>query len=290
VSAPSLVLVLLLRAMGAPDGGADGGAGPGRWMDLSEAGRREALAALPEGPLPARLLSASERFLETPYGHSPLGEGEGKDPDPLLRYDLVDCLTYVEETIALSLARRPEEVEPVLGAIRYGRRVEYADRNHLMEAQWLPSNVAKGFLRDVTSRYGGLDAVRAEKVLTRATWQSASSRALDLPRDRQVVGRFPLVMLPLDRAMAHARKLPSGTLLVVVREDRPGQATRITHLGFVVQKGKRTFLRHASRNPYGRVVDEDLAWFFARNARYEKWRVDGVSLFEVLAPDPVPRL
>lgn len=288
----------LLWVLGAADGGvgaaggsagpADGGAAP-RWMDLQEPQRQQALAALPDAPLPLRLLAVSERFLETPYGSSPLGEGRGKDPDPLLRYDLVDCLTYVEETIAMAVARRPEDVEPLLSAIRYGQRVDYADRNHLMEAQWLPSNIAKGFLRDVTARIGGPDAVRTAKALTRGTWQSPSSRALELPADRQVVGTFPITMLPLDKAMAHARAVPSGTLLVVVREDRPGKVSRMTHLGFVVQKRKRTYLRHAARNAYLRVVDEDLETFFARNAKYEKWPVDGVSLFEVLAPAAAPR-
>jgi hypothetical protein len=56
----------------------------------------------------------------------------------------------------------------------------------------------------------------------------------------------------------------------------------VTHLGFVVQKGKRTYLRHAARNRW--VLDEDLETFVARNAKYTKWRVTGVSLFEVRTP------
>jgi N-acetylmuramoyl-L-alanine amidase-like protein len=256
--------------------------GPARWMDLPEAERAQALAALPDGPLPARLLAVSERFLDTPYGFSPLGEGQGKDPDPLIRFDLVDCLTYVEETIALSLARSPDQVAPLLAALRYQKQVLYEDRNHLMEAQWLPSNVKKGFLKEATAKYGGPDVQRSAKVITAATWRTPSSQALELPEERQLVGRFPLELLPLDKAAAHVHQVPSGTLMLVVREDLPGKVTRITHLGFVVQKGKRTFLRHASRNPFMRVVDEDVESFFTRNARYEKWRVDGVSFYDVL--------
>ena len=260
--------------------------GPARWMDLQEAERARALAALPDGPLPSRLLAVSERFLSTPYGFSPLGEGQGKDPDPLIRFDLVDCLTYVEETIALALARSPEQVDPLLAGLRYQKQVLYEDRNHLMEAQWLPSNVRKGFLKEATGKYGGADVQHSAKVITIATWHSQSSQALELPEERQLVGRFPLDVLPLDKAAAHIREVPSGTLMLVVREDLPGKVTRITHLGFVVQKGKRTFLRHASRNPYLRVVDEDVESFFTRNARYEKWRVDGVSFYDVLPKAP----
>jgi hypothetical protein len=91
-------------------------------------------------------------------------------------------------------------------------------------------------------------------------------------------------MLPLERVMEHARKLPTGTILIILRDDLPLKATRVTHLGFVVQKGKRTWLRHAARNGYFRVVDEDLETFLARNARYSKWKVTGVSLFEARRP------
>src|SRR5690606_35806058 len=126
-----------------------------------------------ELPLSERVLRASERFLDAPYLPSPLGEGEGQDPDPLFRLDAVDCLTFVEASLALSLAERMEDVTPLLTALRYqGEAPSYAARNHLMEAQWLPHNLRKGFLEDVTARYGGPRVVRVEKVLTAKTWQS----------------------------------------------------------------------------------------------------------------------
>jgi hypothetical protein len=285
-AAAALALLALAQAdAGAPDGNApDAGV---RWMDLDEAARREALAAL--GPsLQERLLEVSRRFIDTPYRHSPLGEGDGgvPDPDPLIRFDLVDCLTFVEEVLAMSLAQAPEEVDALLMQLRYAERVDYADRNHLMEAQWLPNNAAKGYLRDVTRRYGGADVVRVTKTISRATWGSRSSAELQIPEDRQLTGTFPLDIIPLDRAVAHARAVPSGTILVVVRADLPLKATRVTHLGFVVQKRKRTYLRHAARSMYMRVVDEDLETFLLRNSKYEKWKVSGIALYEALPPPP----
>ncbi|MDY7230516.1 N-acetylmuramoyl-L-alanine amidase-like domain-containing protein [Hyalangium rubrum] len=241
-------------------------------------------AAELEAPLSQRLLRVSERFIGTPYVASPLGEGSGVDPDPTFRTDAVDCLTFVEQTLALGMARNEEEVGPLLERLRYASTPVYEDRNHLMEAQWLPNNLRKGFLVDVTRRYAGEDAVQVQKTLTARTWTSKSSQALALPREKQVTGTFTLNMLPLDRVMAHARELPTGTILIILRDDLPLKATRITHLGFVVQKGKRTWLRHAARNGYLRVVDEDLETFLARNSRYAKWKVTGVSLFEARRP------
>ncbi|MBN1209293.1 MAG: DUF1460 domain-containing protein [Myxococcaceae bacterium] len=258
---------------------------PGGWAALSAEQRAVLLkAAELEAPLSRRLLRVSERFLGTPYLASPLGEGGGVDPDPTFRLDGVDCLTFVEQALALSLARSDAEVPPLLESLRYASTPAYEDRNHLMEAQWLPNNVRKGFLADVTRRYGGEDVVQVQKTLTARTWASKSSQELALPKARRPVGTFALNMIPLEKVLAHARKVPSGTILIVLREDLPLKATRITHLGFVVQKGRRTWLRHAARNAYARVVDEDLETFLARNARYTKWKVSGVSLFEARRP------
>lgn len=261
-----------------------------KWSALDAAGRDAQLEKLSREPLAQRLVDASAGFLGTPYVLSPLGEGSGFDPDPPLRFDEVDCLTFVEETIALALTPTPAQLPALLQRIRYSAEPTYAGRNHLMEAEWLPFNEAKGFIREATRRYGGRDAVRTQKVVTAAAWKTPSATALALPADRQITGRFPLWLLPLDRLEAHAAGIPTGTLLLVVREDRAWKVTRITHLGFVIHRGGVTYLRHANKQPSYRVVDEPLAHFIARNARYDKWKVDGVSLYDVLPlAEPPPQ-
>jgi hypothetical protein len=257
------------------------------WASLSAQERAAFISEDASRPLRERLLRVSERFLGTPYVHSPLGEGGGVDPDPTFRLDAVDCLTFVEQALAMSLARSESQVPELLERIRYASSPTYEDRNHLMEAQWLPNNQRKGFLVDVTRRHGGEDTVRVQKTLNALSWSSRSSMALGLPRTHQPRGTYSLDMIPLERVMAHARQVPSGTILIVLRDDLPLKATRVTHLGFVVQKGKRTWLRHARRGAdgNGRVVDEDLETFLARNAKYDKWKVSGVSLYEARAPE-----
>lgn len=249
------------------------------WAGLSEETRNTQVERLLAQPMPERLLLASEGFLGVPYGVSPLGEGFGPDADPLLRFDLVDCLTFVEQAMALSLLKAPGEWPARLSDIRYLAEVSYAQRNHLMEADWIPHNLKKGLLVDVTRHYAGDDARLEYKQLSPKTWRSKTSRRLALPPERQVQGRFPLSVLPLGKVARHIGQVPSGTLVMVVREERESMPTRITHLGFLVQK-KRPYLRHASRT-FGRVVDEPLDDFLRRNERYEKWRVVGVSLFAV---------
>lgn len=254
-------------------------------MDMTEEEKRTQLdqARSRKGSLSERLVEMSERFLGTPYVVSPLGEGSGQDPDPLIRFDAVDCLTFVEETIALGLSTSWEEVERLLIRIRYADQPSYAQRNHLMEAQWIPNNIRKGFLTTVTRRYGGDLTHGVWKEISERTWESKSSRQLGLTGAERPIGKYGLSVVDLQDMPAIASRVVSGTILAIVREDRPYSLTRISHVGFVIQKDGRTFLRHATRT-FGKVVDEDLKTFFSRNLKYAKWKVVGVSLYEVAAP------
>lgn len=253
-----------------------------RWMDMS-AEERDATVGEngATGSLPQRLVRVSEKFLGTPYLTSPLGEGMGRDPDPLIRFDGVDCLTFVEETIALALGRSSAEVERVLTQIRYAEQPTFVGRNHLMEAQWIPNNVRKGFLRPATQRFAPQATREVWKTIDARSWSSPSARALGLEGAERPMGRFQLIVVGLDDLLAIAPQIDTGTILVVVREDRPHSPTRVSHVGFIVQKGRRTYLRHATRT-FGRVVDEDLPLFIARNAKYDRWKVVGASLFDVV--------
>lgn len=258
-------------------------AAPTRWMDLDAGDRDQSLRAISAEPFDRRLLKVSERFLDTPYQPSPLGEGGGRDADPRLRFDAVDCLTFVEETIALSYVSQSAQVEPVLTRLRYASEPTFEDRNHLMEAQWLPQNIGKGFVKEMTRTYGGKSTRSFRKTLTRETWASKFSRELGLPPSHQPLGTFEYEMIPLASVLPLVDRIPSGTLLAVVREDQAFKPTRISHVGFVFHRGKQTYLRHATRR-FAKVLDEDLRSFLSRNAKYDKWKVVGVSLFEVVAP------
>jgi len=254
-------------------------------MDMPQEERRARLdqTRSTSSSLSERLVQMSERFLGTPYLVSPLGEGSGKDPDPLIRFDAVDCLTFVEETIALGLSSSWEEVERLLTRIRYADQPVYAQRNHLMESQWIPNNIQKGFLTTVTHRYGGDRTHAVWKEISERTWESKAARQLGLTGAERPIGKYGLSVVDLKDAPGIASRVVSGTILAIVREDRPFSVTRISHVGFVIQKNKRTYLRHATRT-FGRVVDEDLKTFLSRNLKYGKWKVVGVSLYEVAVP------
>lgn len=254
---------------------------------LLDAGLAAAAAGAP------RASWASAQLRGQRYLLSPLGEGRGIDPDPLFRLDAFDCVTLVETAIALGNARSVAEARVLLDDIRYGDgSPDFQRRNHYLEAQWLPENARKGWVEDVTARIGGALAVEAEVRLTPATWRAAERagrvvRGL-LPSHRPL-GTFRLPYLPLGRVAALADRIPDGTILLLVREDRPARPYRVTHLGLLVAlPGGGRAVRHASDVAGAEQVrDEPLAAFLARNARLRAWPVVGVSLWAV--PDNAAR-
>jgi hypothetical protein len=249
-------------------------------------------AALPQGKLatsisdlaadPAggeRTLAASSLLVGTPYGKEPLGEGRPPHARPRLRLDEMDCQTFVETAMALGQAEDETELRAALDDLRYRSAPDYAERNHFMMSQWVPHNVEKGYLRDITHELFP-DAPTADKVVTANSWAKRSPKTIELPADRIPLGQHTLAYVPLKSLTGDAlARIPNGTVLIWVRADAPRYPDRVTHLGFLVRQGKRTMLRHES-DVYHRVVDEPLDHFIARNSRYE-WKVLGASLFEV---------
>lgn len=243
---------------------------------------------------PERAVWGSGLVVGMPYRTSPLGEGPGGslDADPRFRLDAFDCVTLVETALALGRATSVAEAARLLDAIRYDGAPSWESRRHYVESQWVPALVAGGWLEPATARIAGDRARRTVKVLDDATWARAerAGRVIPgLPPERLPRGAFPLEAVPLAQVAGVAGRIPPGTVLVVVRADRPDRATRVTHMGIVVRGADGTpRLRHASDLPgVGRVTDEPLSAFL-RRASAKRWPVAGVSLFSIRAPAPPP--
>lgn len=237
-------------------------------------------------PLPSpyaqRLVAVTKSFLNAPYTHSPLGEGDagGPDTDPRLRFDAFDCTTFVESALALSLSSSLPEAATILDHIRYRKgQVSYAERRHFPEAEWIPELIAAGLLHDITESVGGADVVIATKKLNNAVWEKARHKGLPaLPDGRIPDGVFSLPVWPLDKALAHPERIPAGTVLNLVRDDFASVPVRVSHQGIVLDVDGVKVIRHAADRMHHRVVDEPLGRFFARMSHYKKWPVTGVHL------------
>ena len=225
----------------------------------------------------ARIDALSKLFVGTPYGEGPLGEGQGVEPAPRWRTDKVDCQTLVETVMAMANAKSLDEAKSILDDIRYGKApVSFANRNHFTEAQWLPANLEKGYLRDEAISIDG-NAPTETLVLHKAQWAKVPGlkrlQSADIPE-----GKFAIRYLPIAEAKKKASSVEPGTILMVVREHDADRVVRVSHMGFVVKGPRGLVVRHASTGDVHAVVDEDYFLFLDKQAEYRKWKVVGVAL------------
>jgi Protein of unknown function (DUF1460) len=230
-----------------------------------------------------RVERLSALFLGVAYGDYPLGEGSGVEPQPRWRVDKVDCQTFVETVLAMANAKSLERARAILDDLRYAGdppKISFATRNHFTEAQWLPSNMQKGYLQEQT-RVIEPGAAEAVLSLRRAEWEKVPGLRRLIPA-KIPQGKFPIHYLTLDEAKKRAASIEPGSVLLVVREHDPKRVVRVSHMGFVVRKDGGLFVRHASMGEERRVIDLELARFIDKQREYKKWPVQGIALWTPL--------
>ncbi|MFN9068599.1 MAG: N-acetylmuramoyl-L-alanine amidase-like domain-containing protein [Bdellovibrionales bacterium] len=208
------------------------------------------------------------RFIGLPYLQDPLGEGFGKDSDPLYRFDGFDCTTFVETVLALSRSTDFQDFERRILEIRYFHGIpEFTERNHFTDKDWIPNNVRKGILTDITN-YLSSETAQAEAVIDKSAWFSRVHKIThSTPPERAQLPYIKLVNLLNDAEILD--RIPSGSILNIIRpnwdlKESIGTNVNVSHQGFVIRKsdGELTF-RHASLQ-YLKIVDEPLLSYLQR--------------------------
>ena len=232
----------------------------------------------------ARVERLSSLFVGVPYGQYPLGEGgEGPEPQARWRVDQVDCQTFVETVLAMSNARSLDSAKKILDDIRYAdpNHISFASRNHFTEAQWLPENESKGYLREITTAVDPKAPLTALE-LYRYKWA-------DVPGLKRLVdadipdGKFDIRYVPLDDAKKLSSHFGRGTILLIVRAADPQYVVRVSHMGLVVRDAQgKMVVRHASFGKEHKVIDVPVADFLDHLREFKKWPVAGVALVQPL--------
>ena len=91
-------------------------------------------------------------------------------------------------------------------------------------------------------------------------------------------GDFEIRYLTLDAARKRTRSIEPGSVLLVVRQHDPDRVVRVSHMGFVVRKDGRMYVRHASTGDEHRVIDMEIGRFLDKQRQYKKWPVQGIAL------------
>ena len=241
--------------------------------------------------LPLRIEMISKSLIGLPYLLDAEGEGFGYDTDPQQNFSAMDCLTYVEAVLSFSMSRSWEEALNIRNDIRYfDNEVHYENRKHFMFSQWIPNNVELGYIQNISSQIGETEYV--SKIFDEEIWRNwRGKNKIPLPKEDFPVGEFGLDVLSIDEALTNMNRIPSGSLLVVVRDSNAGNPVLVSHIGFVIdiqtRKGIVKKMRHATimGTPKG-VKQHGLRWYLNHMKNYPyRWKVKGVSVFHPKFPN-----
>ena len=219
-----------------------------------------------------------------PYRFDALGEGEkGRiDRDPIFSLKRLDCVTFLEEAIAMTQHASLEKAIEATQQIRYiDGKIHYAHRKHLPMLQWIPSLIAEKIAVDITRKVGGEQTLMVEKTVTRESYLSSREGKMMARRiglKRLPVGQYRLDYLLMQVAADHAQKIPHATILSFLMPSTPQSPFQITHQGVVIWREGRPYIRHAS-SYWGSIVEAPLEPYL--RMRHFKPRI-GVHLLRLL--------
>jgi D-alanyl-D-alanine carboxypeptidase/D-alanyl-D-alanine-endopeptidase (penicillin-binding protein 4) len=187
-----------------------------------------------------RVVAIAKASLGTPYADGPLGEGPGAahDPDPLIDLSRVDCVTFVEQVLALAAGSTYAEATDVLQQIRYKNgEIDYGTRNHFFIADWIRNNA---FARDVTGALGVACTEETRTIGRRKFFELTKAPeyldgAADLP--------MTLSYAPESAAVQADAKIPDVALVVFIGKPKWLFAS---HCGLYVRENGVGMLYHAS--------------------------------------------
>ena len=196
----------------------------------------------------------SAALLKTPYlADTLIGSSETTEVF-VLRLDGVDCFTFLDYVEALRRADDFDGFKQALQQIRYRNgRITFLDRNHFFST-W--GNAPFALLRDVTAQIGGTGVLWMEKQLNEKA--DGTLYLSGYPVKKQVIAFIPPEVIN-ESVLA---RLQSGDY-VGIYSPYPG--LDVSHIGIVIKKRGKVFLRHASSKlPLKKVVDEELLPYLGR--------------------------
>jgi PBP4 family serine-type D-alanyl-D-alanine carboxypeptidase len=210
----------------------------------------------------------SNKLKGKPYFLGPMGEGLSIYPSykPRVNFNEMDCLTYMEHSLALAYAKNYSDFFRILQNIRYKNGViDYKTRNHFLVADWLVNN--NRFIAMPGGWELGNEEVFEKEIHKKKFFGDSS---LTNPK-------INIMYLPKEKAIIYAdtTKFERDTIfgLAILSELLGLDAA---HTGFVIGSVKKKGLafRHASQLK-GKVIEQPLSEFL----KTTKIKTPGVAFF-----------
>ncbi len=194
-------------------------------------------------------LFMAKSFLGTPYVAHTLE----KIPEVLVcNLQTFDCYTFVESVLALTLTRKAsgnyEQYQDFLQKLRYrnGTIAGYGSRLHYF-LEWKQQAGAQGWVTDVSAALGGTEIHPVINFMTshRALYPALKddNAVAEIQKAEEQLSAVPWYFITKNKVEAIENKLQDGDIIGITSGIA---GLDFNHEGFVVRKGVRAYLLHAS--------------------------------------------
>lgn len=227
-----------------------------------------------------RVAHLAQESLGTPYVGDPLGEGPDSDfdKDPLMDLAHVDCVTFIEQTLALAASPSYQSAFDLLQQIRYQHPpIAFQHRNHFMYNDWIKNNT---FCKNVTSKLGVPTEKVTRTISRRGFFEKKALPELgkDIPDEQST-----LQYVPIAHVVKSEAKLPSPALILCVGKI---DWLFILHCGFYIRDadGKGLVYQASSKKDQMKVITTPLPEFLQATGDPAKSRYLGYVAFRIADP------
>jgi hypothetical protein len=225
-----------------------------------------------------------------------LGKKMVSDSAPLFPEKL-DCTTFVETVIALSRSDSSADFFQRLIEVRYrDAQPSFPNRNHFVEADWIPNNEKSQVLKDITADLATSSRIHVQaedRTLHRSQWISDQVHRQGLDREIASVPaeikEVRIAYLPLESIETVLSQIPSGAIINFVREKSPKHSVLVSHQGIAVRNSQgQLMLRHASIG--GHIRTESLVSYLEgmnhHNRKRVRWGWVGLNVNQIKSSSP----
>lgn len=251
----------------------------------------------------------SAKFLSTNQGNGPLGEGQNGefDRDPLYRFDMFDCTTFIETILGMSVSNDLREFEKNIIEIRYAHSIpNFIERNHFISLDWIPNNSRKGFIKDITSTLFE-QFETASTIISKKNWYknlgyeniqgfdqlsktelnqkllTLQSLGDDFTDEYSNIDYISLKNLFKNPSLIN--KIPSGHIINVVRKNwniqkSVGTNLLVSHQGLSIRKNGILYYRHATSQGPKKITDTPFKEYFSKYLNSDS-SIIGINILEV---------
>lgn len=200
-----------------------------------------------------RMIFVASSLRGIPTQYNTLSKGE---PEKLVvNFAGVDCVTFVELTLALAHANSYEKFVQKLREIRYdGGQISYQKRNHYMAADWTPHNAR--LVDDVTQTAGGRFSETVHKKLT------LIDRNEDGVKDAQMA---TIMFISKQHVEAVKSAIREGDILLFTS---PRSDLDVQHCGIATWKNGEVYVMNAKKGDTVTTDSWPLVKYIARIPRF----------------------